>query len=49
LESLDLEEDVTFVHDLLTEFQQKTGSKHAHNILNNWAEERQHFIKVSYF
>ncbi|KAK6187782.1 hypothetical protein SNE40_005732 [Patella caerulea] len=46
LEPLELEEDVTFVYDLIKEFQEKTKSELALNILNNWAEEKQHFIKV---
>ncbi|XP_025097686.1 putative glutamate synthase [NADPH] isoform X1 [Pomacea canaliculata] len=46
LEVLEEQEDVTFVHDLLVEFQQKTGSKLARRLLDNWVEERKNFIKV---
>lgn len=46
LETLDLPEDLTFVQELLTEFQQKTGSRLAQCILDNWQEEATNFIKV---
>ncbi|KAK7486587.1 hypothetical protein BaRGS_00022112, partial [Batillaria attramentaria] len=46
LERLEEMEDVNFVHDLLEEFQQKTGSKVALGILDNWAETKQKFVKV---
>ncbi|ESO94104.1 hypothetical protein LOTGIDRAFT_239527 [Lottia gigantea] len=46
LEPLELEDDLTFVHDLIKEFQEKTNSQQALDILNNWNEEKQHFIKV---
>ncbi|KAL5009527.1 hypothetical protein ScPMuIL_011832 [Solemya velum] len=43
---LELAEDVSLVKDLLAEFHKKTGSTLAMNILNNWAQEQQNFVKV---
>lgn len=46
LESLELPEDLTFVQELLEEFQHKTGSRLARSILDNWQEEKLNFVKV---
>lgn len=46
LESLDLDEDSDFIQNLLKEFHEKTGSVRALDILQNWAQEKQFFIKV---
>lgn len=46
LNPLDLQEDLTFVKDLLAEFKGKTGSEVAAFILENWEEERKCFVKV---
>ncbi|XP_076444401.1 uncharacterized protein LOC143282637 [Babylonia areolata] len=46
LESMVKKVDVDFVRDLLEEFQKKTGSQVAQNILNNWDKEQENFIKV---
>lgn len=39
--------DATFLDETLREFVDKTGSELAKNILDNWSEEKQHFVKVS--
>ncbi|XP_041354050.1 putative glutamate synthase [NADPH] [Gigantopelta aegis] len=44
--SLEMEADVNFVRETLDEFQKKTGSLLALNILQNWEQEKQHFLKV---
>ena len=49
LEPLKKNIDVDFVRELLEEFQQRTGSKVAGNILNNWDTEKSKFVKVSHF
>ena len=41
--------DVDFVRELLQEFQEKTGSQVALDILNNWDTEKDKFIKVRHF
>lgn len=46
LESLELDEDSDFIQNLLKEFHEKTGSVRALDILQNWAQEKQFFIKV---
>ena len=46
LESLELDEDCQFIQDLLKEFHEKTGSQRALQILQNWAQEKQFFVKV---
>ncbi|GAB1607751.1 glutamate synthase [NADH], amyloplastic-like [Argonauta hians] len=46
LEPLEEPEDLNFVFDLLCEFQIKTGSEVATNIINHWATEQHEFIKV---
>ncbi|XP_061171212.1 uncharacterized protein LOC133180759 [Saccostrea echinata] len=46
LESLELSEDCDFIQELLKEFHEKTGSVQALNILENWAQEKQYFVKV---
>ncbi|XP_071114158.1 uncharacterized protein [Haliotis cracherodii] len=38
--------DATFLDETLREFVDKTGSELAKNILDNWSEEKQHFVKV---
>lgn len=46
---LELEEDMQFVHDLLTEFVEKTQSIRAQEILSDWPASCKHFIKVCIF
>nr|XP_022287923.1 glutamate synthase 1 [NADH], chloroplastic-like isoform X2 [Crassostrea virginica] len=46
LESLELDEDCQFIQDLLKEFHEKTGSQRALQILQNWSQEKQFFVKV---
>ncbi|XP_029649401.1 glutamate synthase [NADH], amyloplastic [Octopus sinensis] len=46
LESLVEPEDLNFVFDLLCEFQIKTGSEVATDIINHWATEQHEFVKV---
>lgn len=46
LESLELDEDCQFIQDLLKEFHEKTGSQRALQILQNWFQEKQFFVKV---
>ena len=51
-ESVDLErvveqDDVTWLRDTLTDFQQRTQSQVAKDILNAWQQEVKHFVKVS--
>ncbi|XP_056015239.1 uncharacterized protein LOC125673905 isoform X2 [Ostrea edulis] len=46
LESLELDEDCEFIQNLLKEFHEKTGSVRAQDILQNWAQEKQFFVKV---
>ena len=46
LEPLKKNIDVDFVRELLEEFQQKTGSQVARNILDNWDAEKGKFVKV---
>jgi glutamate synthase domain-containing protein 3 len=46
LESLELEEDSELIQNLLKEFHEKTGSVRARDILQNWAQEKQFFVKV---
>lgn len=43
---LNLEQDVTFVKELISEFVEKTGSVVGQNVLDNWETSRQQFIKV---
>ncbi|XP_005109373.2 putative glutamate synthase [NADPH] [Aplysia californica] len=43
---LNNETDLDFVHGLLMEFVEKTGSTLARGILDNWNTEQGHFIKV---
>lgn len=47
LESLELDEDCEFIQNLLKEFHEKTGSVRAQDILQNWAQEKQFFVKVT--
>lgn len=47
LEKLEELEDVQFMKDLLKEFVEKTGSTLAQFILDNWATERDFFVKVT--
>ena len=46
LEPLKKNIDVDFVRELLEEFQQKTLSQVARNILDNWDAEKGKFVKV---
>ena len=51
-ESVDLErvveqDDMTWLRDTLTDFQQRTQSQVAKDILNAWQQEVKHFVKVS--
>ena len=51
-ESVDLErvveqDDVTWLRDTLTDFQQRTQSQVAKDILDSWQQEVKHFVKVS--
>jgi glutamate synthase (NADPH/NADH) large chain len=46
LSGLDNEEDEGFVKDMIRKHVYWTGSDYAKNILDNWAENRQKFIKV---
>ncbi|XP_064627288.1 uncharacterized protein LOC135487499 [Lineus longissimus] len=46
LEPVEEEEDHTFLHDILTEFVQKTGSTLAQGILDNFDTEMKCFLKV---
>ena len=46
LDPLETEEDVRFVKDLIAEFQDKTGSLVAKDILDNWESARAKFVKV---
>jgi len=43
---LELEEDITLFKDLLKEFNEKTGSEVAADILNNFETLRQKIVKV---
>ena len=43
---LETEPDVKFVQETLDEFQKKTGSLLALEILENWEQQKQHFLKV---
>lgn len=43
---LDLAADIQLVKDLLKDFQKKTGSVVAKQILENWLEEQKKFVKV---
>ena len=50
-ESVDLErvveqDDVTWLRDTLTDFQQRTQSQVAKDILDAWQQEVKHFVKV---
>ena len=51
-ESVDLErvveqDDVTWLRDTLTDFQQRTQSQVAKDILDSWQQEVKYFVKVS--
>lgn len=43
---LDQEKDIALVKELLTEFIEKTSSKVAKDLLNNWSESQSKFVKV---
>ena len=44
---LEKKEDLDFLHNLLTEFQNETGSTLAQFILDNWEAEQKEFVKVN--
>lgn len=44
---LELKEDLAYVKSLLQEFNQKTGSKIAEELLSTWPEPAQRFVKVN--
>jgi glutamate synthase (NADPH/NADH) large chain len=46
LSGLDNEEDENFVKDMIRKHVYWTGSEYAKNILDNWAEHKQKFVKV---
>lgn len=43
---LELEEDIKYVEDLLKEFQEKTGSLIAEDLLKTWPSATSRFVKV---
>ena len=44
---LEKKEDLDFLHNLLAEFQNETGSTLAQFILDNWEAEQKEFVKVN--
>ena len=44
---LELEDDLKYVESLLKEFQQKTGSLIAEDLLKTWPEPTSRFVKVT--
>ncbi len=46
LEPVEEAEDIVWLQDILTEFQAKTGSKVAENILVDWPASAKEFVKV---
>ena len=46
LEGIEFLEDVQFLQSTIQEFVQKTGSVMGQHILDNWANEKQYFVKV---
>lgn len=45
---LELSEDLQFVEDLLREFNEKTGSLLAADLLKDWPAQASKFVKVSF-